>query len=107
MKIKIFDWNVRIFELFAILMGGFYIGVFIRLLTDNNMENAINLLSVSITFWSFLILAVLFRIGDMVHGKETDRMLKEMKKMQDDFAEETRKEFHWQLANPEVTPKNE
>lgn len=88
MKIKIFDWNVRLFELFAILMGGVYIGTFIRLLTDNNMENAINLLSVSITFWSFLILAVLFRIGDMVHGKETNRMLKEMQEISDKSLEE-------------------
>ena len=110
-KIKIFDWEVTVFELFTILFGGVYVGCFIRLNIDHSIENAINLLSVSITFWGCLIMCTLFRIGDIVHGKETKRMLEELNKITDETMRQIREEnLAWQsqlYQQPKEAPKNE
>lgn len=112
-KFKIFNWEGTIFELFTILFAGIYIGCFIRLNINYSIENAINFLSVSITFWGCLIMCILFRIGDIVHGKETKMMLEELNKITDETMRKIREEnLSWQSRlyrqpKEKRDPKNE
>lgn len=114
-KIKIFDIYLTPYELFVILMGGVLIGAFIRLIAHYFMRDFLAVMQISIVFFSSGIICILFRIGNIVHGKETDRMLKEMKQLTDKTIVMIREEneecmLRWQSQlneEPKESPKNE
>lgn len=114
-KIKVFDIEITFYELVVILMGGVLIGSSIRLIAHYSMRDFLAVMQISILFFSSGIICILFRIGDIVHGKETDRMLKEMKQVNDETIEIIREEnkeyrIRWQSQlneEPKEVPKDE
>jgi hypothetical protein len=78
-KIKVFDIELTIYECAVILVGGVLIGAVIRLQSHYSIRDALATMQVSILFFSSAIICILLRIADIVHGKESERISKELK----------------------------